>query len=167
MGTSGFGKALVSGRRRVPRPAAKIIAPVVDRSSPAMATHSPRPRAARQLSLALLAALAWALGAACSDPASTQGTCERVEAARCAFPSCAANGAAFGPSGDCAAYAKSACEGGTAAGVAPSPEAEAACVTAIRAAGAAGSCASVRAPSTLPECGFLALPRDAGAEGGG
>jgi hypothetical protein len=129
-----------------------------------MVTHSPRPRALRQLSLALVAA-ACALAGACSEPASTQATCERVERARCAFPACAASGPTFGPPDDCAAYAKSACEGGTAAGITPSPEAEAACVEAIRAAGAAGSCASVRAPSTLPACGFLVPAKDAGAGG--
>jgi hypothetical protein len=128
-----------------------------------MPTHSRRPRVARQLSLALLVAAACALAAACSDPASSQGTCERVEAARCAFPACAAAGPAFGPAEDCAAYAKSACEGGTTSGITPSPADESACVEAIRAAGAAGACAAVRSPSTLPACRFLATS-DAGVD---
>jgi hypothetical protein len=129
-----------------------------------MPPHSRRPRAARQLSLALLVVAACALGAACSDAATSYGTCERIERARCAFPACAERGDAFGPSSDCAAYATNACEGGTTTGITPSPAEETACVEAIRAAGTAGACAAVRAPSTLPTCGFLVV-RDAGADG--
>jgi hypothetical protein len=129
-----------------------------------MPSHSRRPRAARQLSATLLVAAACVIGAACSDAASSRATCERIERARCEFPACADRGPAFGPASDCAAYATNACEGGTAAGITPSPADESACVDAIRAAGASGACASVRAPSTLPACRFLVTP-DAGAGG--
>jgi hypothetical protein len=129
-----------------------------------MPPHSRRPRAARQLSLALLVVAACALGVACSDSATSQATCERVERARCEYPACAERGAAFGTGSDCAAYATNACAGGTVTGITPSPADETACVEAIRAAGTASACAAVRAPSTLPACGFL-VTRDAGGGG--
>ncbi len=162
MGASGFGSKFVSGRRRVPKPAAKIIAPVLRSLLPAMPSHSRRPRVARQLSILAAAALLALATPSCSDDAASRSTCEAVERARCAEPQCLVVGAAFGTAEDCSSYAVDACRGGTTSGVSASADRLRACTEAIAIAGRAGNCQAVRTPSSLSECAFL-LPTNSDA----
>jgi hypothetical protein len=120
-----------------------------------MVPHSRRPALARQLSFGGVLASMLALTPACSDDAPSRSTCEAVERARCAFPQCFAVGSAFGAAEDCAGYAVDVCRGGTVAGVVASADDQRACTTAIRTAGDAGDCASLRNPGSLRACAFL------------
>ena len=104
--------------------------------------------------------------AACSSTAATTDTCRAVEGARCRYTSCFASDGAFTSSPSeaaCLEGASDACRGGTVAGIVPAAEVQSACIAAIDAAGQAGNCQPVRAPSTLAACSFLVV---AGADAG-